>query len=742
MPPALAQLHWGADAPLGLALLVGAAVFALWVAGKAYSDTDPPLPPARRQLLRALRALSLLAVVLLLAGPVLQREDRSERAPSVLVLVDDSASMQVERRADEAHRVAQGALAALEEHPARPRLLLGQGARRLRSSGPAAATDSIAGAAPGEGTDLPGLVLSARQRHLEDNLAAILLLSDGVSTVPRPASLRGLGVPVFTVAAGDSGRVPDLRVDRIRNPAVAYRGEEVELGGELGADLPAARTQALLLSRGGTVVDSLVLSLPAGRSVQPFAFTVGADTLGLREYEISLRPLPGEAILRNNQRQVAFEVRKARLRVLQLARQPGWDGHFLARLAAADPRLEFSTLYPGADGGWRSAGSDSALAWPPVAGQKAPDLFVLPSLEDLDHFASTGPLLELVRAGSGLLLLLGDGRPSILPELEPPLLDILPLRPRPRARWVRASHRSRLAAGAGGHPVLALPPEAGELEAALDRLPPLWAVVQTLEPAGDGKLLLQALQGNAPLPLLGVRAEGAGQVAVFAGAPLWSWSFWRLGGEGTEATYRGLMGNLMAWLAEGGSRERLRLLLPARVFAQGDLTPWRALALDASLRPDRATDVWLEWAPRRGGDVDSLAEAVGRRRMDVDPATPGGRLAPAPALPEGAWQVRAMLEDDTGTVSTPWTAIRIDPHAVEYRDPQVDRGALRRLAEDSGGRLLEPAAVRGWARTLPLASETVVLQSRVDLWAHWLPFLLLTLALATEWALRKRWGLV
>ena len=721
-------------------LLALALIAAPAVAVRAYRGTEPPVHGRTRAFLIGLRILALWTVLALLAEPVLFRSRTVQIRPSVLFLVDNSASMAVASadgttRFEEALRSRAAAAEVLAELNGSTPEWFGEGSRRLEHSSRSA---TVASAEPvGEGTDLRALLVSATQRHLEDELAAILLFSDGQITVhDARVSLAGLNVPVWAVAAGDSAGPSDLGLSRVRYPSRVSRGDELAINGEVLARAPEPGRTFLRLRRGQVVLDSLAISWEAGTSRHPFEFLVAVDSVGYARYELDLVAAEDENVLRNNQMQIGVRVEKAQLRVLHLQSRPDWNAHFLRNAAHGDRRIRWDTLYRTPEG-LRLAGTDSVVTWPlSSAALGEIDLFVAGSRDDLALFgAADSGVPSAVRDGAGLWIVCGDA--GEVPVWPASIRALAPLVPGRRARWVFAEARVDLPAEARSHPVWALAPGTADLDDSLDRLPPLQARLAPLGLAADADVLLRSRSGSVDSPVLAVRREGQGRVAVWSGAPFWSWSFWRLGDDGNQEFFRAMVGNLVTWMAEGGDRQRLRLQVPRPVVARGELFALRALALDRQLRPDTGQDVWLEWAAAEGD-----SNVVGRVRMGPDPGTPGGRLADLPALGAGEYRLRATLEEDSGSLSSPWQRLTVDPFSVEYQDPRVDRLQLASLASATGGQLIGPADFDGWARSLDLSRREAVLTGRIDLGSRFWLLIPLLLFLSVEWAVRKRAGLI
>lgn len=710
------------------------------IAIRAYRDTVPRVGGRTRATLVTLRVLAFWTLLALLAEPVLFRSRTVGVEPSVLFLVDDSASMSVaspggQTRFERALQLRSQAAEALREIHGDTPVWFGEGSRRLEHSSPTASTGIVT--PQGEGTDLRGLLVSATQRHLEDELSAVLLLSDGmVTTEAARLSLGGLRVPVWSVAVGDSAGPTDLGLTRVRYPSRVSRGDRLVIEGEVLVRAPDAGQSLLRLRGAAGAVDSVAVQWPAGTSRHAFEFVVETDSVGYARFQLGIVGVADEKVLRNNEQQVGVRVEKDRLRVLHLQSRPGWDTHFLRHAAASDLRIQWDTVYT-TPAGLRVAGTDSTLSWPLRAEELAGiDLFVAGGPADLALIADPASgVLDAVRQGAGLWIQVGEITEQ--PLWSDAIRSIAPLVPERRARWVFAESRVDLPVEARSHPVWALPPELGDPGAILNRIPPLQARVAPLGLSVDADLLLRSTSANTEAPVLAVRREGQGRVAVLNGSPIWSWSFWRLGDEGSQEFFDAFVTNLVTWMAEGGDRQRLRLQVPRPVVARGEVITLRGLALDASLRPETRRDVWLEWAPAEEG-----AEAAGRVRMTPDPATPGSRVVELPALPAGEYRLRCTLEENSGSLSSPWQRLTVDPFSVEFQDPRVDRLQLASLARATGGELVTPDGFEEWARGLDLSRREVLLTGRIDLGARLWLLLPLLFLLSAEWALRKRAGLI
>jgi hypothetical protein len=734
----LAGLGLSPVSSLGLLALVVAFGVAILVARRSYEGTVPQLSEARRRGLVLLRSAALSLLLLLVLEPVMTDRRSRDLAPTILLLVDDSASMEITDAAEGTRLAAARArLGRMRKTLARElpdaRIEFAAGSRRVRVEGTADIETARA-----EGTDLRKLLVSAEQRHLEENLRAIVLFSDGRST-GRGAGGRSVNTPVFGVALGDSGGATDLRLDRIRYPSLVRQNDRLEIGGELVTQSTVAGSTVVELRRDGELIDSADLSWNPDTGRQPFQFVVTADSLGWQRLEVVARALDNEVLTQNNVIQIAYEVQKDRLRVLYYEARPTWNAHFLRRATQGDPRFEFWTAYLRADG-MCVASAESTRSWPlPEAELADVDLFVAGSLSDYVELWKAAELDASVAAGAGLWVIAAGGAGTGIPRLSDAQKSFLPLRPRGRWRMTSGEYRAELTAEGRGHAMLQWGDAIGDPAQRFAQLPPFAQSLGPVDPSPDARVLLKARSGPWSQALFALRSEGQGTIAFWTGAPLWPWTFWRLGSMDNEDLFQALVDNVVSQLAEGSTRERLRLQLPARVVAVGSEAEVRATVLDPQYRPDDTRELWLEWTE---ADTSGAASEVRRLPMPADPDSPGGRRQGLPPLPPGEYRFRVATEEPDGPRVGEWTPLTVDAYSVEFRDPRPDVAGLRALTEGSGGRLLADDEGLSWLEQLDLSPRREVELSRFDLWSSWwalLPFLGL---ISCEWGLRRRWGLL
>ena len=748
-------------------LLVAAVGLTVW-AYRHYDRADPRPAPAIRRWLTGLRAAALLLLLLALAGPTVLRSWQETRIPGIVVVIDDSASMdladgpQGETRWSRAVRLAArlDSVLSRREPAARVRLLRGNGLTPARDLRAADGTLSPPGAI---GTDLAALLREAAGGGEGDPPREIVLFTDGHDTEGHAVAvgaLGGLGEPgnaggaaLLVVGVGDPVGPPDRFLQDLRYPQTAYVGEEalveVAVGGRGGT---VGRAPIIVrLREGERVVAEGAAPAPEGDGVVTITLPVRPAAPGLTVYDLEIAPLDNERYLTNNRATLAVDVRRERARLLLLAGRPNWDVRFLAQGAAAAGRLRLEVVRGGPDG---LVLADSARAWQAprtVAGWRRWDGIVLVGWGGLGADFPWETLAAAVREGRGLLVLAADD-PAV-PGPPAALSELLPVDAR-GAVWRDGPLALRPTADGAGHPLLAGLDGGAAAGAGLDgdRLPPLTRLLMA-RPRPTAQVLLTAepLPGAAPGAggtLLAAARAGEGRVAWFGGRDLWRLAFWESPRSSlAELPHpgRGLVRNLLVWTASGAATTGLSLAGGRQVFAEGERVPIEARGDDG---------------PGRGGPggrppLSVLLRALdgpaaGRERVfSLEPEAVDSTRARTvlPPLPAGRYELVA-LAGGVPVPQSPARAFAVTPQTLEGNQTTQDRRGLRSLAAAAGGAFL-PGETADAGRRLTeafarrsLESGTRTLRGRWDPLSGWPLVLLATVLLGAEWALRRGQGLL
>ena len=584
----------------------------------------------------ALFRLAAFAVLLLwLAGPRLVQETRQSLRDIGLLVVDQSASMQVGERA----RLAEAARRSIEAQAARlPDL-------ELRTI-----TVPEAGNA---GTRLFTEVDRALADVPRSRLAGTIAITDGqLHDVPQAAP-GGAPLNLLLTARGEE---TDRRLRVVEAPGYGIVGKSVILRVAIDDLGTTGRTGPATLTVRRDGQPFRVESVPVGAE-QPIEVPI--TRAGPTVIEMSASPLPGEVSQLNNRAVVEINGVRDRLRVLLISGEPHQGERTWRRLLKADPSVDlvhFTILRP-PEKDDRTPLNELALIAFPVR-----ELFVDKigefDLIILDRFQNRGllPLPYLanianrVRQGGALLMSVGPEFTGATSLAGTPLGQVLPGGPARGNAVVDGPFRPVISELGQRHPVTQGLP--GANSSGDPAKPPEWGQwYRRIEPGPvNGEVLLRSTDGQ---PLLALDRAGQGRTALLLSDQIWLWSRGHEGG-GPQAE---LLRRIAHWLMQEPELEENALT--ARV-ANGQL---RIESRSTDSAPP--ADVVVT-------DPDGKTDTVPLHEDQPGRAT-ANRLAPVP----GVWRVTQ------GARAAYAAAGAANP--PELADLRATAGVAGPLARASGG---------------------------------------------------------
>lgn len=771
------EWHWARPQVLwlGLPLLVAAS----WWIVRRHRERFPWLSPSLRRALDACRIAVLALFLFVLAGPTVRLEERIEEKPVVALLVDTSDSMRLplgrlpadsiaavteaagldrpaEDDAGAEAAVAQLAtwtradfLAALERVQSADAGALAEMARRFdlrryefakrprRAARDAAAALDIA---PGEAASSDTALGAALQMAFDDAsdrpLAAVIVLSDGRSTVGidpleavRRATDAGGGQPpgpIYAVPIGAAAPPVDLAVtDVLASPVVAL-DDTVSVVATVESAGLAGRTVAVDLRDGaGALVESFPLVLKDGR--QQAVFTWRATTPGTARLEVAVAVEPEEVVRENNVVGVAVEVSQRRTRVLLVDSMPRWDLRFIDHAIRRDTGFDATIMLA-------PAGSGEALPTT-VEAWAAYDLVVLGDVPGERFPAASQEALAEAVASRGVGVVFQPGGEHLPREYaQAPLAALFPVDVDANAGGGTAAieappfkpFRMRVTARGSMHPAFALSGDAVRNRAAWGAMPSFFRVAAATRPRPAATVLAEvdSPDGRGPIVLVAEAPVGRGRTAWI----------------GTEETFR--------WRRNVGDPLFWRF--------------WGQALRSVARRDDRPTDAnWLIVSPTRCEPdapvtvevnlVDAQGQPVTRGPQVVTVAADGGQTTVElqPAGRPGLWQGgfvpvvagrHAVRYEPVAGAPLTAECLVAEPTRERAR-PDVDRDLLASLADLSGGAVVEVddiATIPGRLTATAVASKRI---HEDDVWDTWPVLVLLVGLYCIDVGIRRLSGL-
>jgi hypothetical protein len=610
---------------------------------------------------------------------------------------------------------------------------------------------------------------------------AVLLISDGAHNagpanglIAAAREAKSLDVPVYTLTIGASVESQNLSLAARYPRMISFPENPLVLRVRIGQSGLVGRSASISLFVDDKTLQSRNVRL-TNEPAQEVSFVLAKPPQAqLQRFRIVAAPIEGEATDADNQTTILVQQLQKPIGTLLLEGKPYWDSKFLARNLGADPIVELTSMvrlaegriltkrFPRLDGNGdavktsndapRAGGGDSTepaakttADWEVqtdassplesietlakyaivILGRDADAFLTEKGVENLRHWVST----------TGGCLMCARGAPSN--EVASKLAEILPV------RWTAAAEaRFRTAVSRYGYDAAVFDPLMPDGSDPLKELPSLSSSGTPKTRVGLPQVLVQSTSDGTgeAVPVVTYQPYGRGQTIVVEGAGMWRWAFLPPQHAAKDKIYPALWQSMIQW-----------------IVSQQDLMPGQTVAIRSDratfLTGDRATATVLV------SPESEFLDASNQNGLEVLLEGPGLPL-PKRVAPSATGAGDGLFRADFGTLDVGYYTASVvagnndkvlAETAIEVRDPWFERleldarpDMMRRVAETSGGHIVDPAKVGELADEFRrrVAEGRQTKEIRTTLWDR--PAVLITVLSAWLccWIVRRRSGLV
>ncbi|MCS7305321.1 MAG: glutamine amidotransferase [Thermoguttaceae bacterium] len=735
---------------LGMALLV--TVTAIGLVSVFYYFAFGKLRPLQWQTLLVLRIIAIVIVALLLFRPVFSYQKELEEKRTVILLVDRSASMSIADSATGQNRYLQ----ACE--------LVQRWWDRLKDTVHlhllAFAEDAVDVGDPqqlatlrpdGKATSITRGLRAACKKAPRSEIEAVFLISDGIhNSIGRPVDEAArLGVTIHTVGVGATLKSDvsyrDVQVtgldvaERMLINNVAKIKVSVE-----GVGLPG-RVVKVLLQEDEKEIAQQDLRLDEVEGAQIVEFEFRPTVKGRHVYTARVEPVPEERIVENNRRSAVSLVVEPGIRVLYLEGTIRAEiGAIVGRFLAKDPDLEFCALWQTKQNNFVMRSNIPQLALTEIPTDPAVintfDVFLIGDLDSSFLRPEVQKLImDRVENGAGLMML--GGYHSLGPGgyAGTPIGEALPVVLGSRdIGQVTDEFLPQLTPEGVAHPIFAniadfFPTK--QRSPKVEGLPPLDGCTRVGAAKPDALVLATCPLEN-DMPVLAIRTQGKGRVAVFTADTTRKWQ------QGPRALnqqspFLQFWGQVVRWLAGRSEEVKTEASITAATD-KGYYEPEEPVRISAIVRDSRgegARDAKVQAKIRGPGGRPDLVELTaipgpaGHYSGTFEPKVPGPYEI----------DVEARLTDQT--ISAEKLKIEVGRPNLEFEKLDLDEKMLAQIAAHAKGRYMHITAADRLVDQLDTAVRKRQQQLQAKL--YWPPgfWALFVLVLTVEWILRRRFQL-
>ena len=731
---------------LGVGILAAAGLL-FWHVRRNHGMLSGARPIAIWLLETALIAL----LLFLLWHPALSVATLRPQQNVVAVLVDDSRSMSI---ADESGtRLARaqsllngGLLKSLGDRFQVRLYKFGTDAQRIQKS------LEIAGTAPA--TRIGNTLDRVMAESSSLPLGAIVLLTDGADNaggidLNTVAAIRRQRIPIHTVGLGREHPERDVEVVDALLAARALPQSRLTATVTLQSYGLSGNKARLSVRDAGKVLASQDVALKGDGALQTEAITFNVGQAGPKTLEIGVDPVSGEENTLNNKISRVVNVQASKPRILYFDGEPQWEYKFVRRAMDDNPeivvfsmeRTTQNKIYRqpcpagGCPDGFKHDEKELEDGFP----SKAEDLFAFQGLmlADVEAGYFTPAQQQLIhdfvdRRGGGLLFLGGRASLSDGGYANSSLADLVPTKlPANKGTFHRDFSKVELAA-AGRENILTRLDDNPERNVQRWKEIPMVADYQEVgEPKPGATTLLSVTpQSRSAMPLLVTEPYGRGRTAVFATSGSWRWKMWMAHEDKTHATFWQQMFRYLVTDAPS----QVTATTPKTVLADDTRVPIRVEVRDKEYKPLSTARVQARFlAP----DGSSATLELSPRPLEEGVYT-GEWTAEKP----GSYVVEMLAGEEQQEVGRDVLAFRREDGVAENFHTGQNRELLQKLSDQTGGKYYTSADASKLPNEISYSEAGITSRETRDLWDMPVIFLLALGIRASEWTLRRKWGVV
>jgi len=722
------QLHFN----LNVAFLILAALIAIAFSTFVYWHTLPPVSTRKRVLLIALRSLAVMLIIFVLFEPIFSLIRKSNEKPILAVLIDNSKSMTITDKTGNREETLRN---ILKDNMASAVLKGMNGVGEVKYAlfsdkfaiVPGFALDSLR--LNGSGTDIAHALHQLKETSAEENLQAVLLLTDGNYNVGQNPIYEAetYGKPIYVVGIGDSSEQKDLLITKVLTNEIAYIDSRVPVDVKVKSSGFSGERVEVALREDGKTIDQQFIVLKSGTNEHPVQLHFVPKEEGMRKYTVTISNLPGELTEKNNYRSFFVKVLKSKIKVLLFAGAPSPDVSFIRQAIENDKNIEVKTFI-------QKSGSEFYEGNFSASTLKDYDCFMLVGFP---IYSSPQQVLDAIKNAAQeqnkplFVVLSRKTDLSRLKALESVLpFTVIQIRSEEISAFVQISPAQKT------HPTVKLS-NAG----AWDKLPPIYKTESVFRPKPESDIIGLMKINNITFsePMLLARKLNKQKSLAVLGYGIWRWKLLAGGLSDMEDVFQSFISNSIRWLTTREDEKQVRLATTKEIYNSGERVEFLGQVYDENYEPVENADVKVKVTG--GGQVlETALTSVGSGRYE-------GALD---GLQEGDYQFSGSAIASGKTLGESKGRFSIGELNIEFQDTRMNASLLQQIAYRSGGKYYTPSNGAFSATQLGkdlknnpnFVPKVVAQKSEFELWNRKYILGAVVLLFGLEWFIRKRSGMM
>jgi hypothetical protein len=547
--------------------------------------------------------------------------------------------------------------------------------------------------------------------YSNQNLGAVVLATDGIYNEGSNPVYSGnkLGVPVYTVALGDTTPKRDVILKRVFNNRIAYLGDKFSVQIDVSALNCSASSTTLSVSKveegGLRRLQDIPLTIDRDDYFTTQEVVLDANPAGVQRFRISLSPVSGEVSTANNTKDIFIDVLDARQKVLVLANSPHPDLTAIKQGLTSNENYEVDVNYINNFTGklpdydmvilhqLPSRTNNAANIITEINERKIPVFYVVGDQTDINRLNSVQSLLS-IRAGGA------------------------------NANEVQA----RIYSGFN------LFTTSEQLKGGIAVFPPLLAPFGDYAVGPNAQALLFQRIGriDTDYPLLVLGTDKAARAGILAAEGIWKWRLFDYLQNQNQDLFNELIGKTIQYVGLKEDKRRFRINMDKNIFDENEQVIFDGELYNDNYELINEPDVTIKISDEDGKDYDFAFNRVNN-----------AYTLNAGILPVGNYRFTANTVAGGERLQFDGQ-FTVQPIQLELFESTADHRLLQLISDEYGGEVVAPDAIAGIADMIaaketvaPVIYQSVTTRSVINL--KWI-FFMLFVFLTAEWFLRRYFG--
>ncbi len=646
-------------------------------------------------------------LLLLLLNPFIKTENTYYEPANILVILDNSASTQVEKKT---YKGSQSYTDLIEKLGFTDEAAVKYQFYKMGSQVKKTEIDSLT--FDEDQTNLTSGIEAIRANQNDANAA--LFISDGIYTTGKNPvyETSDIDIPIFSIALGDTTFQKDVLVTSVSTNSSGYLNSRQNITATINSKGFEGSRIPVHLRKGKEILSEKVIVPEIKNSSKEIMFDLLLEEEGLQQYEIHVPTLNDEWTSANNTQRFTVDVKDAQQIILSLALEVHPDVQFIRSLLLTDENTELINRT------WLKG--DKFIEGNFSVEADSLDLAVI------HGYPSTG-LPQNVREN---LKRIGDQVPLILiatPRFNPQQFeqDMTDLPVSITGAWHYGQIDLRLESKTTGHPITELPP------VTYDQLPNLMGPIKNISPVNYANMLFSSSYQGQSIGKPVIAAHELGNKRhILVTAYNW-YLFQQSQNPQTQALANQLWQNMISWTATDPDDKLLDIRPQQDSFSGSE-----PIVIEAYLKNERGQN-----ESEANITVTISADTIDDQIYSMENRGDGNYRLSIPPMPEGVYTYEAKAQKDKRVLDTDRGEFSVSASNAEYINIDRNEQLLQQIAKNTGGESVSFDSVDGLWKNLKEKS-LLDRQEQVDtdffyLHQHVGWFILVIILLCSEWILRK-----